>query len=462
MISKQTFIDRRTQLRNGVNSGIIVIQGNNESSMNFPDNWYYFRQDSSFLYYCGIKEPGMCLVLDIESGRDALYGHELTLDDVIWGGPQPSLEEKASMAGIEDSFGISKLPDLIESALKQNRKIHILPTYRAEHTFNYQKWGLDQPERFVSEELIRQIIKQRNIKTKDELQEIHKASNITGKMHLTALQVARAGMKEYELMGLLNGIALSGGGDISFPIILSINGQILHNHSYNNTLTEDRMLLVDCGAETASGYAGDRTSTFPIASGFTSRQKEIYEIVLNSYQTAVDALKPGISYKEVHLMSVAVIAEGLKDLGILTGKVEDIVENGAHALFMPHGLGHMMGLDVHDMENLGEELVGYDSKIKKSTQFGLRSLRLGRELQKGFVLTVEPGIYFIPELIREWKKNGNNKEFLNYDRLADFLDFGGIRIEDDYAITESGYQLLGDPLPRTVSEIEEIRRKAVE
>jgi Xaa-Pro aminopeptidase len=278
-------------------------------------------------------------------------------------------------------------------------------------------------------------------------------------MHKKVMKEARPGMKEYELLGLVTGEALSLGGSVSFPPIITIDGQILHNHNYSNTLTNGKMLLGDFGAESAMRYAGDITRTFPVGAEFSSAQKEIYQIVFNAYQAAVAALKPGIRFKDVHLLACKKLAEGLKQLGLMKGNLDDAVNQGAHALFFQCGLGHMMGLDVHDMEDLGEEYVGYTDELKKSNQFGLTSLRLGKELEKGYVVTIEPGIYFIPQLIDQWQAENLHSDFINYDKVAEYRSFGGIRVEDAYLITESGSKLLGDPLEIKIEDVERIRRR---
>ena len=304
--------------------------------------------------------------------------------------------------------------------------------------------------------LVRSIIDLRSVKDEHEVAEIEKAVDIAYEMHTTAMRMAVPGRVEREIAGAMEGISLAQGGPVSFPIILSINGETLHNHYHGNVLELGRMMVADAGAETTMHYSSDITRTVPVGGKFSARQKEIYEIVLAANMEAIGATRPGISNRELHLMAARVIATGLKGLGLMKGNVEDAVREGAHAMFFPHGLGHMMGLDVHDMEGLGENYVGYDDEIKRSQQFGTAFLRLGRKHQPGFVFTIEPGIYFIPALIDQWKKEGKFRDFIDYEKVEAYKGFGGIRIEDDVLVTETGYRVLGKPIPKTVSEIESL------
>ncbi len=295
----------------------------------------------------------------------------------------------------------------------------------------------------------------RSIKEACEIAEIEKACDIGYKMHTTAMMMAKVGETERNIAGSLEGIANSLGCSPSFPIILSQNGETLHNHDHSQVLKEGRLLLCDAGAESVSHYASDFTRTIPVGGRFTQRQKDIYNIVLAANNKAIEIAKPGIPYIQVHLESAKVIAAGLKELGLMKGDVNEAVINGAHTLFLPHGLGHMMGLDVHDMEDLGENHVGYDDEITRSDQFGTAYVRLGRKLQEGFVITVEPGIYFIPALLEKWKSEMINSAFINFDKVAEYIGFGGIRLEDDILITSKGCRLLGSKrIPITVDEVE--------
>ncbi len=458
MFAKDIYVGRRAKLMEKVDKGIILLLGNSEASCNYPSNTYKFRQDSSFLYFFGLNEPDMAAVLDVESGEQILFGNDVDIDDIIWMGPQESVKDKAASVGIEISAPMARLKEYIGNAKKQGRKIHFLPPYR-----NYNKILLNSLLEIpiaalkaeASVELIKAVVDLRIIKDKYELEEIEKACNIGYAMHLTAMKMAKLGMVEQQLYGIMEGIAYSQGAMTSFPTILSQNGETLHNHKHHQILTEGRMVVIDSGAETNMNYCSDFTRTFPSSGKFTQQQKEIYQIVSAANNLAIDLARPGVSYKEVHLAASRIIAQGLNNLGILKGDVDEAVAAGAHALFMPHGLGHNMGLDVHDMEDLGENHVGYDDTIQRSTQFGLASLRMGRMLKPGHVLTVEPGIYFIPALIDKWQAEGINKEFVNFDALKDYRTFGGIRLEDDIVITENGCRLLGAKrLPITVEDVE--------
>ena len=460
MFQKTTYQNRRKGLQEKVQSGLILLLGNEESGMNCKDNTYPFRQDSNFLYYVGLDLPHLAALIDIDKNQTVLYGDDLTIDHIIWMGPQPSLQELAGRSGIEWVAAYDQLAVKLAEAKEQGRDIHYLPPYRGENLIKLHQWlniPLNEIAAGRSETLVRAIVSQRSIKTAEEIAEIDKAVTISGAMHVAAMKAARSGKKEAELAGIVEGVAVAAGGRLSFPAILTVNGQTLHNHYHGNTLKKGRLVLGDFGAENEMHYAGDITRTYPVAKTFNDQQKEIYNIVLKALNNSIDACKPGLTYREIHLQAARIMASGLQDLGLMTGDVDEAVAAGAHALFFPHGLGHMMGLDVHDMEDLGENLVGYDENVQRSDQFGTRSLRLGRELQTGFVLTVEPGIYFIPELIDKWRSEGKFTEFIAYDKLKAYRKFGGIRIEDDVLITESGSRVLGAPIPKTVSEVEEIR-----
>ncbi|MCK5839838.1 MAG: aminopeptidase P family protein, partial [Bacteroidales bacterium] len=397
-------------------------------------------------------------VIDFDEGTDIIFGNDVEIDDIIWMGPQKSLSEKAGDVGVVKTNPFNDLFSKIDKAIKNGRRIHFLPPYRGENIILLEKLLGISPTKikdYVSVELIKAVVELRSIKDKFEIIEIEKACVIGYEMHTTSMRMARPGIYESEIAGRIEGIALSKGAGVSFPVILSINGQTLHNHYHGNTLTKGRMMVTDAGAETTMHYASDITRTVPVGGKFDQRQKEIYEIVLKANTNAIDAAKPGILNRDLHLLAAKTLAGGLKDVGLIKGDIDAAVAQGAHALFMPHGLGHMMGLDVHDMEDFGENFVGYNDEIKRSDQFGLAFLRLGRRHETGFVFTVEPGCYFIPALIDKWKAEGKFNEFINYDKLESYKDFGGIRIEDDVLITETGHRVLGKPIPKTVAEIEE-------
>lgn len=458
MFSTQTYIDRRDRLARTVGTGVILLLGNSEASANYRSNTYKFRQDSSFLYYIGLNEPDLAAVIDPESGRQILFGNDVDIDDIIWMGPQSSIAEKGASAGITRTAPLADLETCIRQMRRQGRKIHYLPPYRNHNKILLSRLleiPVEELGAGASEELIRAVAAMRLIKDGQELAEIDRACNIGYAMHYTAMKMARLGMVERQLAGVMEGIALSEGSMVSFPVILSQHGETLHNHNHEGILTEGRMMVIDAGAETEMHYCSDFTRTIPSSGKFTSRQKEIYQIVSAANNLAVGMARPGITYKEVHLAACRLIAEGLKAAGLMKGDTDEAVAAGAHALFMPHGLGHNMGLDVHDMEDLGENYVGYDDTCKRSTQFGLASLRMGKRLEPGHVVTVEPGIYFIPALIEKWKAEKINEAFLNFDKLQEYYTFGGIRLEDDIAITETGCRLLGAKrLPITVEEVE--------
>jgi len=461
MFDKEIYKKRRKALREKVGKGIILFPGNNDSSMNYPSNPYHFRQDSSFLYFFGLDHPGLVAVCDTESGNDVLYGDDIDIDDIIWMGEQPSVRDLAAKAGVIHTKTLSSLKDDISAALAGGRKVHILPPYRGEHDLFLSDVLGVSPGRvkdFISQELIMAVISLREVKDEHEIVQIGQAIDTAWKMHTTVMKRAFPGTFEREIAGEIEGIALSGGGPVSFPVILSMDGQTLHNHSHKNLLREGRLLLTDAGCETAMHYASDITRTVPVGGRFDSRQKDIYEIVLEANMKAIDALKPGVTNLEVHLLAARIIAEGLKQQGLMKGDIEEAVNLGAHALFFPHGLGHMMGLDVHDMEGLGEDNVGYDASVKRSDQFGTAYLRLGKELREGFVVTIEPGIYFIPELIDLWKSQNKFAEYIHYPALEKYRNFGGIRIEDDVLITEAGSRILGSPIPKTAAEVEATMR----
>ncbi len=459
MFSVDTYVSRRDVLRSRLSSGIVVMVGNQEAPRNYLANTYRFRQDSTFLYYFGISQPDYVGIMDIDEGEDYIFADDLSMDDIIWTGVLPTVSELAAQVGISRTYSLSNLPKVLSQAISKGRKIHFLPSYRwSTIMMLHDSVGIRtlRVKDYVSEELIRAVVSQREIKTDEEMVEIDNAVDITFKMQTMAMKMCKSGVAEREIAGTIEGIALSHGAGVSFNSIVSINGQTLHNPNYNNVLQDGRLLLVDCGAESVNFYAGDQTRTIPVSGKFDNRQKDIYEIVLNTKLNAEKIVGPGMQYKDVHIAAMKCMAEGLKSVGLMKGNVEDAVAQGATALFMPHGLGHQMGLDVHDMEHIGENYVGYDSKVERSEQFGLASLRMGKTLRPGHVITVEPGIYFIPELVANWKNESKCIEFINYDKLLTYLDFGGIRLENDVLITDDGSRQTGHyHTPITISEVEE-------
>ncbi|HEY8917599.1 MAG TPA: Xaa-Pro aminopeptidase [Chitinophaga sp.] len=460
MFTKDTYTARRRQLKATVNQGLILLMGNEELGMNYRDNVYHFRQDSSFLYFIGIDRPSLVAVIDVDNDKEILFGNELTMDDLVWTGPKETISDQAAKTGISEVQPLAALEGLLNAAQAKGQPIHFLPPYRADNAQKLSDW-LSIPNAALKSKasvtLIKAVIAQRAIKAPEEIAEIEKAIGITVDMQLEAIRSAQAGLTEAQLAGRVHGVAVSSGGNLSFPIILTVNGQILHNHYQDTVLKDGQMVLCDCGAETPLHYAGDLTRTFPVNGSFTPVQRSVYDIVAAAQQAAIDALRPGILFRDVHLLACEKLAEGLRDLGLMKGDVKEAVAQGAHTLFFQCGLGHMMGLDVHDMEDLGENYVGYTDTLVKSTEFGLKSLRLGRALEKGFVLTIEPGLYFIPELMDAWQAAKKHTDFINYDKVQAFRNFGGIRIEEDFLITEDGSRLLGKPLYKTASAIEALK-----
>jgi Xaa-Pro aminopeptidase len=460
MFNKETYIERRQKLSDSMKSGIILIPGNGEASMDYLANTYHFVQDATFRYFFGINRADMFGVIDIDNNKEYLFGYDYTISDIIWRGSQPTLREEANSIGVNNIGSLDELRSFIEKNL--DREIHYHPQYRGKNMIFLSELLRKSPkevENGHSEKLSYAVTNLRNYKTSEEIEAIEEAVNVTRAMHLRAMQVAKPGMSEFEVMAEIQKTALEHNSHTSFPIICTINGQTLHNNYYGNKLESGRLLLTDCGAKTTSGYCGDMTSTFPVDEKFTEKQKKIYNILIDAYNHAESILRPGVTFKEVHLETCKKIADGLKNLGLLVGDIDEIVDNGAHALFMPHGLGHMMGLDIHDMENYGEVIVGYNGEAK-STQFGLSALRLGRTLEEGFVFTVEPGIYFIPQLVEKWKKEGINSQYLNFDKIEEYLDFGGVRHEGDYVIENGKARRLGMKMPKTIEEVEAERAKA--
>jgi Xaa-Pro aminopeptidase len=450
----EIYKSRRAGLKKHIGKGRLFFSGNEESPMNYTGNVYRFRQDSNFLYYFGLDIPGLSAIIDIDSDQTFLFGNELTIEDVVWMGPQESLKSLAERVGLRNLESPDKLSKYLHP------EILYLPPYRHSNMINLANYvgrDIDQIRSGYSEAFTRAVVSQRSIKGPDEIEQMEDALATTASMHIEVMKKAAAGMFEADLAGIARGIAIKGHGDLSYQMILTQDGQIMHNNSYHNRLEKGRLLLCDFGAENRMHYAGDITRTIPVNPTFTTKQSEIYQIVLEAQEQCILSVRPGTTFREIHLQAAKIIAKGLKELGLMKGNVEEAVEHGAHALFFPHGLGHMIGLDVHDMEDLGEKYVGYDENVKRSDQFGFAYLRLARELQPGFVLTVEPGIYFIPELINTWKTEKKFTDFINYDRVLNYLDFSGIRIEDNVLVTEKGNKVLGPLIPKTIEEVEKLR-----
>lgn len=459
MFKKETYIERRRILKQKVKNGLILLFGNDESPMNYADNTYHFRQNSTFLYYFGIQHPGLFALIDVDNDRETIFGNDYTIDDIVWMGPQPTVADRAAQVGVNNAQAVKKLPEVLDLAKERGQTIHFLPLFRAENKLKIMGLLDVSPQEIgdrYSLALVKAVISQREIKSPEELIEIEQAVDVSVDMHVAGMSCARPGMTEAQVTAAIHQVAIAAGGNISFPIIATKNGQTLHNHFHGNTIQEGDLFLVDAGFENPMCYAGDLSSTFPVSKKFTPEQKEIYQITLDAHQAAIDALGLGKPFKNAHVAACRSIFDGLKSLGFTKGNTDDAVEAGAHALFFPCGTGHMMGLDVHDMEDLGEMWVGYDGK-PKSTQFGLKSLRLAKPLQAGHVFTIEPGIYFIPELIDLWRSQNKFKDFIHWEKVDSYRNFGGIRNEEDFVMTENGAKLLGKPKPKTIAEVEALR-----
>ncbi len=460
MFSKQTYISRRAELKKLVKSGIIILFGNNESPANFPNNGYHpFRQDSTFRYYFGQNRDGLVGVIDIDNDIETLIGDDIAIDDIVWYGAVDSVHDMAKQVGVDNSAPMSSLRTITNDALRQKRTVHFLPPYRYDiklQIFDLLGIHPNQQKEAASMPLIQAVVKMRSTKTAEEIEELERAAVIGYKMHTTAMAGCKPGVIEKELAGRLDGIANGLGSMVSFPTILSQHGEIMHGAPSAQPLEAGRLMLCDAGAETVEGYCSDNTRTTPVSGKFTERQLEIYSIVCDAHDYALKVAKPGVKWWDVHFGVCRLITDRLKELGLMKGDTEDAVREGAHAMFLMHGLGHMMGMDVHDMESFDQINVGFDDEVRPNLeQFGTNCLRMGRRLQEGFVVTDEPGIYFIPQLIDEWKAKGLYKDFINYDKLETYKDFGGIRIEDDLLITKDGCRFIGkDRIPYRPKDVE--------
>lgn len=460
MFSKQTYISRRAELKKLVKSGIIILFGNNESPANFPNNGYHpFRQDSTFRYYFGQNRDGLVGVIDIDNDIETLIGDDIAIDDIVWYGAVDSVHDMAKQVGVDNSAPMSSLRTITNDALRQKRTVHFLPPYRYDiklQIFDLLGIHPNQQKEAASMPLIQAVVKMRSTKTAEEIEELERAAVIGYKMHTTAMAGCKPGVIEKELAGSLDGIANGLGSMVSFPTILSQHGEIMHGAPSAQPLEAGRLMLCDAGAETMEGYCSDNTRTTPVSGKFTQRQLEIYSIVCDAHDYALKVAKPGVKWWDVHFGVCRLITDRLKELGLMKGDTEDAVREGAHAMFLMHGLGHMMGMDVHDMESFDQINVGFDDEVRPNLeQFGTNCLRMGRRLQEGFVVTDEPGIYFIPQLIDEWKAKGLYKDFINYDKLETYKDFGGIRIEDDLLITKDGCRFIGkDRIPYRPEDVE--------
>lgn len=461
MFSKETYVSRRAELKKLVKSGIIILFGNNDSPANYPNNAYSpFRQDSSFLYYFGQKRDGLVGIIDIDNDMETLIGDDISVEDIVWYGSVDSVHDMAQQVGVANTAPMKTLKTICNDALRQKRKIHFLPPYRFDiklQVFDLLGIHPNQQKESASMDLIKAVVKMRSAKEPQEIEELERAAVIGYKMHTTAMRMCKPGAIEQNIAGYLKGIAHGYGAMESFATILSQHGEIMHGAPSMNSLEDGRLLLVDAGAETINNYCSDNTRTMPVNGKFTQRQLEIYSIVEECHDYALKAARPGVKYWDVHFGVCRLMTDRLKELGLMKGDTDEAVAAGAHAMFLCHGLGHMMGMDVHDMENFDQINVGFDEETRPNLeQFGTNCLRMGRRLEEGFVVTDEPGIYFIPALIDDWRSKGLHKDFINYDMLETYKDFGGIRIEDDLLITKDGSRFLGkDRIPYHPKDVEE-------
>ena len=458
MFAKETYIERRRVLKQAVGSGLLLFLGNTEIGRNYLDNIYHFRQDSTFLYYFASDYAGLAAIIDIDEDKEIIFGNELTIDDIVWTGVQPTIKEKCERVGITETMPMAQLATYLKNAQAKGQRVHFLPPYRGEQQVWLQELLGIAPaaqSAAASMKFIRAVINQRNYKSAEEIEQIEEAINVSVDMHCAAMRAVRPGTTEAQIVSIVHAEAAKHNFDLSFPIIATVNGQTLHNHAYGTEpLKEGQMFLLDSGCENAMHYAGDLTTTMPVGKHFTEQQRTVCNILRTAHLAAVNALKPGIEFRDVHNIVLTEIAKGMTDLGLMKGNPEEAARAGAACMFLPHGLGHMMGLDVHDMENLGEVNVGYEEGRSKSTQFGFKSLRLAKALEPGYVFTVEPGIYFIPDLIDKWRAEKQFTDFICYDKLDAWRNFGGIRNEEDWLVFEGGARRLGKYKPMSPEEIE--------
>ncbi|MBR5510963.1 MAG: aminopeptidase P N-terminal domain-containing protein [Bacteroidaceae bacterium] len=458
MFAKETYIERRRVLKQSMGSGLLLFLGNTETGMNYADNIYPFRQDSTFLYYFASDYAGLAAIIDVDEDKEIIFGDELTIDDIVWTGVQPTIREKCERVGISETMPMAQLATYLKKAQAKGQQIHFLPPYRGEHQVWLQELlGIVPAEQkaTASMKFVKAVINQRNYKSAEEIEQIEEAIGVSVDMHCAAMRAVRPGVTEAQIAAIVRAEAAKHNFGLSFPIIATVNGQTLHNHAYGTTpLKEGQMFLLDSGCENAMHYAGDLTTTMPVGKQFTEQQRTVCNILRRAHLAAVEAIKPGVEFRNVHNIVLTEIAKGMVDLGLMKGNPEEAALAGAACMFLPHGLGHMMGLDVHDMENFGEVNVGYEEGRTKSTQFGFKSLRLAKALEPGFVFTVEPGIYFIPDLIDKWRAEKQFTDFICYDKLDTWRNFGGIRNEEDYFVFEGGSRRLGKYKPMSPEEIE--------
>jgi Xaa-Pro aminopeptidase len=462
MFNKETYVHRRETLKKLVKNGLIILFGNNNSPANYPSNYYTFRQDSSFLYYFGQNREGLVGVIDIDNDKEYLFGDDIDIEDIVWYGSVDNVNDLANQIGVVNSAPMKELKKIIDNALDKGQKIHYLPPYRFDIKIQIMDMlGIhpSQQKEKASMDLIMAVVKMRSTKEQQEIDEIERACSIGYKMHTTAMRLCKPGVTEQYIAGIVDGIANSYGSMVSFATILSQHGEIMHGNPSPNKLEKGRLMLCDAGAETNMNYCSDNTRTMPVGGKFSQRQLEIYQIVEACHDYTLEVAKPGVPWKEVHTNVCRLMTDKLKEVGLMKGDTNEAVAAGAHAMFLPHGLGHMMGMDVHDMESLDQRYVGFNEEFQPSNQFGTNCLRMGRRLEENYIMTDEPGIYFIPALIDDWKTSGHNAEFINFDLLETYKDFGGIRIEDDILITKDGCRFLGEErIPYHSHDVEDFMR----
>ena len=461
MFASTTYIARRAELCRRIGSGLILIPGNMEASYNYPNNTYHFRQDGTFLYYFGLNLPQFFGVIDAATGEATLFGDDVTVDDIIWMGPQPTVAELGAKVGVMNTMPMSALANFISIAAAGGQKIHYLPPYRGKSTIQLCSLLGKTPEQIYKEmsvELMFAVAEMREVKSAEEIEAMERAFHIGYAMHTTAMKMCREGVVEREIAGTIEGIALGQGAGISFTSIVSQHGETLHNHNYDGVLENGKLLLVDAGAESVDNYCSDHTRTFPVSGKFTERQKDIYNIVLRAHDLAPQWMRSGAMYMdEVFNRALLSLAEGLHDVGLINGSAEDAVAAGAMYLFMPHGLSHGMGMDVHDCEAIGERSFDFSELLDRAKASATCVHRATWRLRAGTVMSNEPGIYFIPALIDKSRAEGLYKGIVNYDKLDGYRDFGGIRIEDDIIVTDNGGRIIGDKhIPSTVEELEAV------
>lgn len=463
MFAKDIYVQRRTELKKRVGEGLILLFGNNDAPSNYPGNPYRFRQDSCFLYYFGQKREGLVGVIDIDNDKEYIFGNDIDIDDIIWFGYVPSVSDLAAEVGVANSAPMAQLKVVLDAAKAKGQTIHFVPQCR--HDLMIQLADLVgihplQSKEKASVKLIKAIVDMRAVKKPEEIEELKQAAEIGYKMHTTAQKLCAPGVTEKYIAGVIEGIAMSLGDRYSFQSILSMHGEIQHGFPSHTPMEAGRLMLCDAGAESKENYCSDNTRVTPVSGKFTQQQRDIYGAVEAAHDWVIENAKPNVKWLDMHLGACRIITDHLKTIGLMKGDTEEAVRAGAHAMFMPHGLGHMMGLDVHDMEGLGQNYVGFDDEVQPSTQFGLNCLRCGRRMQPGFVMTVEPGVYFIPHLIDLWRSEKKHTDFINYEAVEAFREFGGVRLEDDIIITETGCKIIGDNvIPYHIDELEEFIKK---